>query len=179
MPEIEIRPATAADFQHLLEIDHNGKSEYVWQMDRMIEESQITIRFREIRLPRTIKIDYPFSKDMMLERWKGGAAVLAATLAGIVVGYIAVDEHGVHRTAWVRDLAIAERHRRQGIASALILATQDWAAKRGLRRMVIEMHSKNDPAIRLALKLGYEFSGYNDQYYSNQDIALFFCRLLR
>jgi RimJ/RimL family protein N-acetyltransferase len=43
----------------------------------------------------------------------------------------------------------------------------------------MEMHSKNMAAVRLAMKMGFEFCGYNDQYYANQDIALFFSALLR
>jgi hypothetical protein len=31
----------------------------------------------------------------------------------------------------------------------------------------------------MALKIGYEFGGYQDQYYTNQDTALFFNRFLR
>ena len=38
------------------------------------------------------------------------------------------------------------------------------------------MQSKNYPAIHLALNQGYAFCGYNDHYYSTQDIALFFVR---
>ena len=46
-------------------------------------------------------------------------------------------------------------------------------------RAMLEMPSKNNPAMRLAQKLGYEFCGYNDQYYETQDIALFFGRSIR
>jgi RimJ/RimL family protein N-acetyltransferase len=46
-------------------------------------------------------------------------------------------------------------------------------------RALVEMSSKNNPAIRLAQKQGYEFCGYNDQYYETQDIALFFGRSIR
>jgi RimJ/RimL family protein N-acetyltransferase len=42
--------------------------------------------------------------------------------------------------------------------------------------MLLEMTSKNVPAIRLAQKLGFEFCGYNDAYYETQDIAIFFGR---
>jgi RimJ/RimL family protein N-acetyltransferase len=43
---------------------------------------------------------------------------------------------------------------------------------------MIELQSKNHAAIRLVQKLGYEFCGYNDQYYATRDVALFFGRLL-
>jgi RimJ/RimL family protein N-acetyltransferase len=81
--------------------------------------------------------------------------------------------------AWVSDLAVAPEHRRQGAASSLLTAMQDWALERGVRRLVLEMQSKNQAYIRLAQKFGYEFCGYNDQYYLTQDVALFFGRALK
>jgi GNAT superfamily N-acetyltransferase len=179
MPEIEIRPAVLADFQFLKEIEQHNKSEYVWQMDRSIQETQVTINFREVRLPRSIRIENPQAQDILAEFTNKGSGVLSAWLEGVPVGYICFEDRLDARTVWVRGMAVAERHRCQGIGSALVLAAQDWAISRGLRRMVIEMHSKNYPAIRMAIKLGLEFSGYHDQYYANQDIALFFSRLLR
>jgi RimJ/RimL family protein N-acetyltransferase len=58
-------------------------------------------------------------------------------------------------------------------------AIQAWALERGVRRLVIETQSKNQACIRLAQKFGYEFCGYNDQYYPTQDVALFFGRALK
>ena len=69
--------------------------------------------------------------------------------------------------------------RREGIGTALILAAQDWGIEHGARRIMLEIHSKNHPAIQMARKLNYEFCGYNDNYFPNQDIALFFSRSLR
>jgi len=80
--------------------------------------------------------------------------------------------------AWISDLVVVPRWRRQGVGRALLAAAQRWAAEQGHRRLFVEMQSKNYPAIRLALQLGYEFCGYNDHYYSTQDIALFFVRAL-
>ena len=179
MPEIEIRPAQQTDFEKLRSIDLHSMSDYVWQMDRAIQESQVGIVFREVRLPRSIRIEHVNGSAALARFSKSPAGVLVAAHAGELVGYICIEEKLEARSAWVHSLAVAEPFRRQGIACALVLASQDWALKRGMRRMVIEMHSKNHPAIRLAIKLGFEFSGYHDQYYANQDIALFFSRLLR
>ena len=56
---------------------------------------------------------------------------------------------------------------------ALVVAAQSWAMDRKNSRVVMEMPSKNNPAVCLARKLGYEFCGYNDLYYETQDIARF------
>jgi RimJ/RimL family protein N-acetyltransferase len=81
--------------------------------------------------------------------------------------------------AWVTDVVVAPVQRRKGAASALLTAMQTWASERGVRRMILEMQSKNQAYIRLAQKFGYEFCGYNDQYYPTQDVALFFGRVIK
>ncbi len=179
MPEIEIRPAVAQDIPVLAAIEHQIQSNYVWQMDRVINEGEIDIHFREIRLPRAVRIEYPRPAHFLLDQWKTRSQILVAIMAGVPVGYVALSDQQAPFTAWVTDLAVNHEVRRKGIASALVLASQEWAIQRGLRRMIMEMQSKNHAAIRLALKLGFEFGGYSDHYYSNQDIALFFASYLR
>lgn len=179
MPEIEVRPALTPDLSVLAEINHSSVTEYVWQMDRSFDVGQLAVSFREIRLPRSIRIEYSHHHDQIVESWKKSSGILMAVLAGEPVGYVSISDQLAPRAAWVTDLAVAERHRRQGIASALLLSAQNWASQRRLRRIILEMQSKNNAAVRLALKLGFEFCGYNDQYYANQDIALFFSHALR
>lgn len=179
MPEIEIRPALTTDLSVLAAIEHSSRTDYVWQMDRSFEVGQLAVSFREIRLPRSIRIDYPHSHDQIVEGWKKAAGILMAVLGGEPVGYVSINDHIAPRTAWVMDLAVSEHHRRQGIASALLLSAQNWASQRRMRHIVLEMQSKNNAAMRLAMKLGFEFCGYHDQYFANQDIALFFSRPLR
>jgi ribosomal protein S18 acetylase RimI-like enzyme len=89
-----------------------------------------------------------------------------------------MEEH-VSAVVRITDLVVAEGVRRRGAASALLTAIQAWALERSARRIVLEAQSKNYPCIRLAQKFGYEFCGYNDQYYSTQDVALFFGRALK
>jgi RimJ/RimL family protein N-acetyltransferase len=81
-------------------------------------------------------------------------------------------------TVWITDLIVGKNYRKKGIATALVIAAHQWALQRGSRKAVMEMPSKNSAAIKLAQKLGYEFCGYNDQYYVSRDVALFFGRLI-
>jgi GNAT superfamily N-acetyltransferase len=179
MPEIEIRPAVSTDIQALVNLAHSYQTNYVWQMDRTMEDGQVIARFREVRLPRLVRVEYPNPGTWLLEGWKQQPALLVAVFAGDPVGYICLTEQLSAGSAWVKDLVVGEKLRRKGIATALLLAAQDWAGQHRYRRLILEMQSKNNPAIRMALKLGYDFCGYNDHYYANQDIALFFARYLR
>jgi ribosomal protein S18 acetylase RimI-like enzyme len=179
MPDIQIRSATATDLSVLMEIDHSCQTDYVWQMDIQNEEGQVGAFFREIRLPRSVQVTYPRPVSSLSESWNRRSGMLVAVIGGQAVGYIRTNDAILPRTAWVTDLVVAPRFRRQGIASALILAAQSWALQRNDNKALLEIPSKNNPAIRLAQKQGYEFCGYNDQYYVTKDIALFFGRSIR
>jgi ribosomal protein S18 acetylase RimI-like enzyme len=180
MPEIEIRPAVREDLPYLVKIEHTYQSLYVWQMDRMVEDGQILINFRQTRLPRPVRVEYSGSHPLLNEEnWSRYQAVLVGLVARVPVGYIGLSDQVAPKTLWITDCAVREDMRRKGIGSALILAAQEWGAVQGFHRAVLEMQSKNHPAIQVARKLGFEFCGYNDHYFPNQDIALFFSKFLR
>jgi ribosomal protein S18 acetylase RimI-like enzyme len=160
-------------------IDHSCQTDYVWQMDVIQEEGQIGAIFREIRLPRSVPVSYPRPVIVLSETWNLRSGILVAVIEEQTVGYVRTNDMILPHTAWLIDLAVAPRFRRKGVASALVLAAQSWAVQRKNYRILLEMPSKNNPAIRLAQKLGYEFCGYNDQYYEKQNIALFFGRSIR
>ncbi len=178
MPQIQIRPAVAADLPLLMAIDHAVETDYVWQMEVLAEEGQMGAIFREVRLPRTVTISSPRPAAALNDDWSRRSGLLVAVIGKEPVGYVRLTDKVVPRTAWVTGLAVASRYRRQGMATALLLAAQGWALERKNSSILLEMSSKNVPAIRLAQKLGYEFCGYNDRYYENRDIALFFGRAL-
>jgi GNAT superfamily N-acetyltransferase len=159
-----------------MSIDHSCQTDYVWQMDIQRNESQTTVFFREIRLPRSVVISYPRPVAALAENWTRRSGVLIALVGTTVVGYTRMNDAYIQHTALLTDLVVTPRYRRQGVATALIMAAQTWAVNRKNNRMIVEMITKNAPAIRLALKLGFEFSGYNDMYYDSKDIAVFFGR---
>jgi ribosomal protein S18 acetylase RimI-like enzyme len=179
MPEIQIRPAVATDITTLMAIDHASQTDYVWQMDIQHQEGQLGAIFREIRLPHSISVPYPRAVSALPDSWNRRTGMLVAMIGEQIIGYIRVSDLILPHTAWLTDIVVSPRFRRQGVAMALILAAQSWAVDRKNNRALMEMATKNNPAICLARKLGYEFCGYNDLYYETQDIVLFFGRSIR
>jgi len=179
MPPIEIRPIVANDLPRLMAIDHSCLSDYVWQLELRREAGQVTSNFREVRLPRSVVVAYPRNPLSLADEWNRRDVVLVALDEGTPVGYVSASEEHTAAIAWVTDLVVGHEQRRQGVASALLAAVQTWALERGVKRLILEMQSKNQPCIRLAQKFGYDFCGYNDQYYPTQDVALFFGRALK
>ena len=176
MPQIEVRPAISSDLSELVQFDHSVLTNYVWQMERNVNEGEIQIHLREVRLPRKIKVDYPYVPRKIFDDWNSNQNLIVALLEDEPVGYVRILEARAPGAAWVRDLVVRSDMRQQGIGSILVIAANEWASVRNLKRTVLEMPSKNHPAIKLAGKLGYDFCGYNDHYYQNQDIAFFYSR---
>jgi len=179
MSSFEIRPANSSDLPKIMGLDHACSSDYVWQLELRSEAKQVTANFHEVRLPRSVTVPYPRNPSALMDEWSNRDLVLVALKNETLVGYACVVEDRVSSISRVMDLVVATDVRRQGVASALLSGIQAWALERGVRRIVLETQSKNHPCIRLAQKFGYEFCGYNDQYYPNQDVALFFGRALK
>jgi aminoglycoside 3-N-acetyltransferase I len=83
---------------------------------------------------------------------------LAAVSGGEVVGGLAayvLDKFEQERSEiYIYDLAVAEAHRRRGIAAALIAELQRIAAERGAYVIFVQADHGDDPAIALYTKLG-------------------------
>lgn len=179
MSDIQVRPTVAPDLPRLMGLDHSITSEAVWQLEVRREAGQVAATFREVRLPRPVQAQYPHNHFSLADDWIKRSMMFTATLGADAVGYASLLERGTSSTVWVFDLVTDAAHRRRGVASALLAAAQAWAESRSHRRLILETQSKNIPAIRLAQKIGFEFCGYNDRYYLNKDVALFFAKILK
>jgi ribosomal protein S18 acetylase RimI-like enzyme len=174
-----IRPAELGDLNACFTIDHSYQTGYVWQMEEREEEGYVTVTFRTVRLPRTMGVDYPRDKDYLLDNWRRGECFLVADQDGEVRGYLDMIVQAWHATGWLNNLVVGKRYRRQGIGGALLKAAIEWAREQGLRQLMLETQTKNYPAICFYQRHGFVFCGFNDHYYTNQDIALFFAQSLR
>ena len=176
---LTIRSAMPSDYEICMALDHSVSTEQVWQMMLDDSEGDLNVVFRPARLPRSMKVLYPRSDETLLQSWRQHAVFLVAEWEKVVVGYANVREELSQETAWVADLAVDRAHRLRGVGTALINAVRKWAVDHTLRRMIVETQTKNYPAIRFLQKRGLTFCGYNDLYYPNHDIAVFFGETLR
>jgi len=174
-----VRPATLADLNACLLIDHTAVTDHVWQMKVDEVESQVSVTFHTVRLPRRMSAGYPYNLERLVEDWQRGEGFLVAEVDNEVRGYIDLLARPWQRMGWVANLAVERGYRRQGVSTALVRHARQWAREQGLQMILAEATTKNYPAISLYQKLGFQFCGFNDHYYTNQDIALFFVHALR
>jgi GNAT superfamily N-acetyltransferase len=163
----------------VVEIDHGYSTEYVWQMDARSEDGQMTTTFRQVRLPRSMRVAFARQTTDLLETWTDSEAFLIAEGEGHIQGYLGLYRAPVGDTGWIADFAVDRRWRRQGVGTALFQKAVALSRELKWRRLIVEMQSKNYPAIAFCQKHGMVYTGYHDRFYPNQDIAVLFSLNLR
>jgi GNAT superfamily N-acetyltransferase len=175
---MRIRPADLHDLNPCFNLDASFETDHVWQLDHREEENVVTVQFRLVRLPRRMTVPYPPRGESLLAHWEHGEGVYVAAEGRHVKGYVEVIVQPDQGMAWVQNLVVDKSLRRQGLGSALAIAATQWAEARGMTRLMVPVQSKNYPAIRFCQTKGMTFCGFNDRYFANRDIALFFGRTL-
>lgn len=82
------------------------------------------------------------------------AAVEQEQVIGGLVAYEFDKFERMQREIYIYDLAVAEHHRRRGVATALIEALQTIAARRSAWVIFVQADYGDDPAIALYEKIG-------------------------
>src|SRR3972149_9703950 len=54
-----IRQAVSTDIPTLIELDHSYSTDHVWQMALQPGSPGVEVAFREVRLPRPMRVRYP------------------------------------------------------------------------------------------------------------------------
>ena len=174
-----VRPATLADMNNCLSLDHNVVTDHVWQLKVNEAESQVNVTFTTARLPRRMRVAYPRDVEQLVEDWQRDEGFMVAEVDGEVRGYVDIISRPWQGIGWVANLTVDRGYRRRGIGKTLMSYARQWAWEQGLPKVLVETTTKNYPAICFYQKLGFQFCGFNDYYYTNQDIALFFVQVLR
>jgi len=178
MPSIDIRPAVSNDLPALMALNHSCETAHTWQMDNSFDLGQIQANFRRIKLPRPFNLEYPRMPAALADSWSKKDLFLVARIESERCGYLTLEITERH-SARITDLVVEERFRRQGVATALLLAAQDWLRSIGINKMLLELQIKNEAAIALADKLGYVYCGFMDGFFGNREIAFFYSYTFR
>ncbi len=171
---MHIYRADLRDLAACLTLDGSYETDYVWQVTQQEEGGELVARFRTVRLPRSMRVRYPAWAEALLAHQERGDLILVAAEAAEVRGYIdqqCLPDQGI---AWVHHLIVAPAYRRRGVGEALLIRAMDDARRQGMSQAMVTVQSKNWPAISFLQRNGYGFCGYNERYYRNQDIALYF-----
>lgn len=172
-----IRDGHPRDIPDCLLLDHSYETDFVWQM-HISSDDGWRIHFKPERLPRAVESFYETSD----ERLRVAQCFLVATTRDPepeIIGYLAMRVEPLYHIGQVQDMVVSRPYRRRQIATRLIKAAAMWAREQGLGSLIVETQTKNYPSIRFCEAAGFAFCGFNDRYFPNRDIAVFFSQSVR
>ncbi len=174
MVSVKIRTGQESDFARCLAVDASFETDYVWQVDNHAQAKQIEVAFHTVRLPRAMPVPYPRTHKQLTTAWQSCEVMFVAEdVAGALCGYVVLARRAAQSAAWISDLVVTKKLRRQGTGSALLAEAVKWARAENLSWLIAEAQTKNYPALCFYQKQGLTFCGFQDRYYPNQDIAVF------
>ena len=177
---MELRPAELEDLPVCAGIAGAIASRHVWQLSvsrdpaAALATSEFSITLRCLRLPREVTV-IPAGEP--LERiWQRAAAVFVAAAADTLAGFVVLTLADEQPAAMVSRLIVAPTFRRRGVGAALLHTAARWAASEGLASLLAHCSTRNHPAVAFLTRSGFTFAGFNEAYYPNGEIALFWHR---
>jgi GNAT superfamily N-acetyltransferase len=177
-----IRDGLETDIPACLAVDHTFSTEFVWQVQVERDDPHYyQMTFRTERLPRTLDATYAASEQRMRQCLPDSGCFLVAVEReqDQVMGYCVMSTSPVHRLALLHDLVIDRTYRRNRIGSKLLAIARRWGREQGLARLLVELQTRNYPAIQFCQASGLAFCGYNERYLDQQELAIFFGQSLR
>jgi len=169
-----VRRAFAEDLEACAEIDGTIETDHVWQMEERSVGSELQITFRQARLPRPVRVPYPHRFAWLVEEWERDECFLVASQGSAILGFVDVRVEPWDGVAWVHHLVVSRPYRRRGVGTRLVQAAAEYARRKGLSQLLLQISTKNYPGLCFCQRRGCTFCGFNDQLFASQDIAIFF-----
>ena len=94
-------------------------------------------------------------------------------------GYLRLEQDETANRLVLKTGGIMPEYRNKGIGSVLLTRVMEIAHHNNLRSIVCMVQAKNDPAIHFLLSHGFVFCGYQEFFFRNMEIGLFFSRNVR
>ena len=172
-----IRDAIRTDISACLALNHQYESDYVWRMMvQAIPPEGHQVTFRKDGLPRAMQSEHPVDELRLHLALPQENCYLVAVNKddATILGYLTMRYDLIHQIALIQDIVVDQEFRGVGIGSRLLGIARQWAAEHDAGKLMVEIPTTNYPAIHFIQNHGLRFCGFNDQYFRNQDISVFF-----
>jgi N-acetylglutamate synthase-like GNAT family acetyltransferase len=175
---ILVRDGTEDDIAACLALDSRYETGHVLQVYLHGAESHgWNISLQRERLPRPVELSQPVHRAVLRKALEREHCFLVAESRAddkAVVGCLVLTPDSERGFGLIECLIVSAKTRRQQVGVRLMAASRIWAREHELNRLIAETQTKNAPAISFFESLGFTFCGFNDRYFPDESIALFF-----
>ncbi|MCO6449194.1 MAG: GNAT family N-acetyltransferase [Caldilineales bacterium] len=176
---IFIRRPTLHDLNECAQIDASYNTQRVWQLSLGVEPNDIAVHLHLVHLPRAVNVPGEPQEDNLLKQWQRGDCMLSARQDREVVGFIHLIADSSAGVAHIQQHVVRPDYRRQGVGTKLLSQAMLWGQDRNLRSVMVQVSTKNHPAISFYFAHGFSFCGFNERFYSDHEITLDLARTIR
>ncbi len=174
---MELRPATLADLDAVLEIDGTVESHRYQHVDPAGEGTDVrwSVQDRPLRerliLARPMDGEQRFAFRQTAAGHDDDGLATVAVHDGELLGLLLAQRQPATGILRLLDLRVDFDHRRQGLATALLYAAIATAREGDLRAIAADVPANNGPAHALLAKLGFTLAGLDTHRGSNHDLV--------
>lgn len=173
---MQLRPATPADLDRLLDLDATIESSQYLHVQRTGEGLGVAWQIEPRPLRSKLVDNNPLTDDQRfalrqvltgVEEGVGLVAEHEGDLVALAVAQVDADA----QTLRLLDLRVDFDQRRQGLGSALLFQVITDARERGLRAVAAQTLTHNLPANQFLAKHGFDLTGLDTHLRSNHDLV--------
>lgn len=179
MAEIEIGAATLDEFPQIAKMDLSFESNYVWKTQMLEGLDSFESSFQRIRLPKIIRVSFQAYSTAILEPLIRQKQILAARYEEQVIGYVRLEQDETANRLMLKTGGVTPEYRNKGVGSVILDRVCEIARSNNIRSLVCMIQAKNDPAIHFLMARGFVFCGYQEFFFRNMEIGLFFSKNIR
>jgi ribosomal protein S18 acetylase RimI-like enzyme len=176
-PLYRVRDGVEDDIPAILALDSRHETHQVVQVYlHGTETTGWEVSLQRERLPRPVELSSSFQRAHLRALLEQKHCLLVAEQPEdeAIVGALAMTSNLFHGFAMIENLVVSPGLRRRKLGTRLLSAAGTWAREHALARLLAEVQTKNTPALGFLQTLGFDFCGFNDRYFSDENIALFF-----
>ena len=179
MADIEIGAATLDEMAQISQMDLSFESDHVWKTQMLEGMDSFESSFQRIQLPKPIKVSFQAYSPVNLETLIRQRMILSVRYEDKVIGYARLEQDETVNRLIVKTGGVMPEYRNKGVGTVLLERICEIARHNRIRSLVCMVQAKNDPTIHFLLARGFVFCGYQEFFFRNMEIGLFFSKNIR
>lgn len=143
------------------------QTSYYYEVKQMESKDCFGVSFHRTPFPNPVTRGF---EDTLLSDWLEDPFAMGVFEDDILLGFVELSKESWTNRMRIANIFVEAHARGKGIASILMKEAKEQAKKAGVRALILETQTCNDPAIQIYLHHGFRFLGCDLSAYTSKDI---------